>query len=273
MASSFLAAAASRTNDAASSHAPVCTARDPHLVNCLMLCRWPQRREMVQQAVASFLCQDHPHKVLTIVNDGQPCRLTGAFIDAAGIAGGSVVQVPGDTTIGEKRNVGAAAVPHASYVASFDDDDFSLPSRLRAHLDAIGDAVWLSASRKFISITTLTNIVGFEVGRCYGAGMISTRVTDELRWPHLSWCEDHRLYETVKAHPIFGPLVVEDDTLAYVHRRHETNASAEHRQSLWQGVLPLQLAGPGAVTVKETVGALVAPPCGPFVEDDVPLTS
>ena len=31
-----------------------------------------------------------------------------------------------------------------------------------------------------------------------------------------------------------------------MHRRHETNASKAHRESLWQGVVPLQLAGPGA---------------------------
>ena len=36
-------------------------------------------------------------------------------------------------------------------------------------------------------------------------------------------------------------------THRYVHRRHETNASAPHRQDLWQGVLPLQIGGPDAV--------------------------
>ena len=114
---------------------------------------------------------------------------------------GVIVDVPAGTSIGEKRNAGARAVA-AEYIASFDDDDFCLPSRLTRQLvrgpaharacghaewsrrrterlctsqAAIGSNVWLSASRKFISLHTLENIVGFEMGRCYGAGMISTR--------------------------------------------------------------------------------------------------
>lgn len=37
----------------------------------------------------------------------------------------------------------------------------------------MGSNVWLNASRKLIALHSLTNIVGFEIGRCYGAGMIS----------------------------------------------------------------------------------------------------
>jgi hypothetical protein len=48
---------------------------------------------------------------------------------------GLVIHVPQGTSIGEKRNAGAQAVG-AQYIASFDDDDFSLPSRLTTHLVA-----------------------------------------------------------------------------------------------------------------------------------------
>ena len=49
-------------------------------INCLMLVTWPQRRQMTQEALISFLCQDHSNRVLnrvlTVVNDGEPCCLT-----------------------------------------------------------------------------------------------------------------------------------------------------------------------------------------------------
>ena len=262
MSSSFLACAEARASDAVrclyhSTPSTTATQQQAVLINCLMLVTWPRRCDMIQEAIASFVCQDYPHRILTVVNDGTPCKLMGEFA-AGGSLRGSVVQVAPGSSIGEKRNLGARAVPEASYVASFDDDDFSLPGRLSAHLAAIGTNVWLSASRKYISITTLQNIIGFEMGRCYGAGMISTRITAELPWPPLSYCEDHKLYETVKAHPQFGAQLVEDDALMYVHRRHETNASAAHRQSLWQGALPLMIAGADAVAAPRRVASLLA---------------
>ena len=73
-----------------------------------------------------------------------------------------------------------AAAPAAEFIASFDDDDFSLPSRLRVHVERIGASAWLSASRKFIAIHTLDNIVGFEHGRCFGAGMIRAEMARTL---------------------------------------------------------------------------------------------
>lgn len=44
---------------------------------------------------------------------------------------------------------------------------------------------------------------------------------------------------------------------AFVARRHETNASVAHRQSLWQGVMPLQLAGGEAVAAPAQVASLL----------------
>ena len=97
---------------------------DDPLINCLMLVTWPQRRQMTQEALVSFVCQDYANRVLTVVNDGAPCRLSSTFHARFR---GSVLQVPPGTTIGVKRNTGAQAVA-ADYLASFDDDDFSLPT-------------------------------------------------------------------------------------------------------------------------------------------------
>ena len=44
---------------------------------------------------------------------------------------------------------------------------------------------------------------------------------------------------------------------AFDARRHETNASVAHRQSLWQGVMPLQLAGSEAVAAPAQVASLL----------------
>ena len=161
-----------------------------------MLVTWPQRRQMTQEALVSFICQDYANRVLTIVNDGAPCRLTSAFHARCR---GQVLQVPPGTTIGEKRNAGAQAVA-ADYLASFDDDDFSLPGRLSDHLACIGNAVWLSAGRKYIALHRLDNIIGFEYGRCFGAGMISAEVTRRLSWPALNWCGDREPHTASARH-------------------------------------------------------------------------
>ena len=170
-------------------------AADGPVINCLMLVTWPQRQQMTQEALVSFICQDHTNRVLTIVNDGAPCRLTSAFHARCR---GSVLQVPPGTSIGEKRNAGAQAVA-ADYLASFDDDDFSLPGRLSDHLACIGDAIWLSAGRKYIALHTLDNIIGFEYGRCFGAGMISAEVMRRLSWPALNWCGDDQMQHAASA--------------------------------------------------------------------------
>mmetsp|Transcript_28673 Transcript_28673/g.96206 ORF Transcript_28673/g.96206 Transcript_28673/m.96206 type:complete len:262 (-) Transcript_28673:138-923(-) len=233
--------------------------REPTLVNCLMLVRWPQRREMVQAAVASFVAQDHPNRTLTVVNDGAPCALSAAFF-ACGV-GGRVLQMPSPATLGEKRNAGVAAVPEAAYSASFDDDDVSLPERLSANLRAMRSrrppAAFLAASRKYIAIGAIDNIVGFELGRCYGAGMVAADVTDALRWPSQDCFEDHSVYEAVVSHAELGLRVAEADELLYVHRRHGSNVTAPHRKDMWQGVLPLQLAGPSATAAPERVRAML----------------
>ena len=232
-------------------------AMSPGLVNCIMLVTWPHRCDMIQHAVLSFTQQDHRARTLTVVNDGEPCRLSDAFFHRHGCRG-QVLAAPRGASIGEKRNLGAAAVPEAEFIASFDDDDFSLPSRLRLHVERIGACMWLSASRKFIALHTLDNVVGFEFGRCFGAGMIRAEVARTLPWPDVSWREDQLMYEAAREHPSFGATrMLEADDLTYVHRRHETNASAAHRQNLWQGVMPVQLAGADALSAVESLRAVL----------------
>ena len=232
-----------------------------------MLITWPSRREMIQHAIVSFVRQDYAVRTLTIVNDGAPCQLSDAFSKREGCQG-CIIMAPSGASIGEKRNLGAAAVPGAEFIASFDDDDFSLPSRLQLHVKRLGTGSWLSASKKFIALHTLDNIVGFEFGRCFGAGMIRAEVAHALRWPHLNYCEDQRLFELASADERFGgERIREADDLTYVHRRHETNASAAHRKNLWQGVMPTQLAGPAAMSAVALVQSILNEPHVEYVED------
>ena len=39
-------------------------------INCVMLVRWPLRKEMIHEAIVGFIAQDYPKRILTIVNDG-----------------------------------------------------------------------------------------------------------------------------------------------------------------------------------------------------------
>jgi hypothetical protein len=39
-------------------------------VNCVMLVRYPLRKNMIQEAIVGFVTQEYEHKILTIVNDG-----------------------------------------------------------------------------------------------------------------------------------------------------------------------------------------------------------
>ena len=122
MSQSLLDALKQRATDASSSSP---------CINAVMLITWPKRREMIQHAIHSFVLQTYDNRVLTIVNDGAPCRLSEAFRKTCQ---GSVVTAPEGATIGEKRNLATAAVAEAEFIASFDDDDFSVPWRLRTQL-------------------------------------------------------------------------------------------------------------------------------------------
>lgn len=213
---------------------------DGPLVNCVMLLTWPKRRAMVQQAIEGFVRQTHARKVLTLVNDGAPCVLSADFLAAHR---GAVVEAPHASSIGAKRNLGARAVPDAEFIATFDDDDLSLPTRLETHLASIGDGVAHRMNRWFVAIGQLDDIAGFEWASGYGACLLRTDAALRVGWPDKSYLEDHVLFEQLRSDPATAGRLPESSELVYVHRRHEANVSAPHRKDVRQGLLPLQLAG------------------------------
>ena len=68
-------------------------------------------------------------------------------------------------------------------------------------------------------------------------------MSSQHAWPQCNVLEDQRLYEEVSKLSQYSGQIVEGADLVYVHRRHESNTSAIGRTNLWDGVLPLQLAG------------------------------
>lgn len=214
-------------------------ARQPHqpLVNCIMLISWPKRQAMIQEALASYCQQTYERKILTIVNDGEPCAVVAPELPH------KLVHVPAGTSIGSKRNAGVVAVPEATYIAIFDDDDVSLPERLQVHIESIGDGVWHRFVRWFIAVDDVRNIVGFEWGSGYGASLMRRELCESIPWPDVSWKEDHAVFQMVQKNPGLAPGLRESSQLCYIHRRHATNVSAAHRVDVRQNVLPLALSG------------------------------
>ena len=94
-------------------------------------------------------------------------------------------------------------------------------------------------------------------------------MTRRFSWPALNCHEDQKLFEDVRADDALGKRMAEGDALVYVHRRHDSNASAErNRQDMWQGVMPLQLAGDSAALgAAALVTQLVAQHPLPLMED------
>lgn len=133
---------------------------DP-LISCLMPTykRFPQAGHLVNEAVGSFLAQNYMRSELIILNDcpGQTLEISHPRI--------RVINSPERfATLGEKLNF-AITEAQGEYVCRFDDDDISLPWRLRFSLNMLrrrqtaswqSAEIWfMSGSRLSLSATTL----------------------------------------------------------------------------------------------------------------------
>lgn len=119
----------------------------PPLVSCVLLTTHPRRAAFLPDALRSYRQQGYAARELVIVNDGAP------LASAAGDV--RVVNLPRRArpwTIGEKRNVGVRAA-RGEYLATWDDDDVSLPARLEESVAAAeawgadvirADAMWVA---------------------------------------------------------------------------------------------------------------------------------
>lgn len=101
------------------------------LVSCLMVTR--ERISLAKRAVQSFMAQSYPNTELIIVDDDPDEALA---LWTAGLGNGRIrhVRLPDKgKPLGELRNI-ALKEARGTYLAQWDDDDFSSPERLRVQM-------------------------------------------------------------------------------------------------------------------------------------------
>ena len=100
------------------------------LVSCVCLTTSPHRAAFLPDALRSYRQQSYTPRELLIVNDGDPIQPAAPDV--------RVVNLPDrgyKWSVGEKRNVGVRYA-QGDYLATWDDDDVSLPWRLAVQMDA-----------------------------------------------------------------------------------------------------------------------------------------
>ena len=122
---SIEAGPARKPEDAGDAHLP--------LVSCLM--PTADRRRFVPRAIEHFLRQDHPHRELVIVDDGDDA-VADLVPDDPRIR---YERTPRARTLGAKRNL-AASLARGTLLAHWDDDDWMADDRLTRQVAALGDA-------------------------------------------------------------------------------------------------------------------------------------
>lgn len=131
------------------------------LISCICptFGRPPGRQHLVEEAIQSFLLQDYPKKELIVLND---CPGQELVCDAPGVR---VVNVSERfPSLGDKRNAGVA-LARGDLIATWDDDDISLPWRLSLSVQMLGNADYFNPQRAwFRNAGAMDKRDGFIVG-------------------------------------------------------------------------------------------------------------
>lgn len=96
-------------------------------------------------------------------------------------------------TIGQKKNLAISNVP-SRFVLTIDDDDFSLPHRIRYHLQYLKNVVYHKTFFSLIAENELTNIVTEKKSLCYASSCFLREIALKFKFKETDWCEDHDLY-------------------------------------------------------------------------------
>jgi glycosyltransferase involved in cell wall biosynthesis len=196
------------------------------VVSALVLTRYPARAAMLEVALASLRQQTFRDAEAVIVNDGDPlaCELPGMRVIVLNLASSSLgrrVRVG----IGDKRNLGLRAA-RGEWVAIWDDDDVSLPSRLAESLHATdgGRAAYVKSSSMWVADAGL-RVAALCAGCCYPTALVHrARALDAGGFGEGDYGEDAALFRRLV---VDGGAPWRDLTLrSYVHRRHQENVSA-----------------------------------------------
>jgi glycosyltransferase involved in cell wall biosynthesis len=189
-----------------------------------MLTTAPRRNKYLPDALRAYKSQTYPHRELVVVNDGSP--LVAQTSDVI------VVNLPSicrPWTIGEKRNIGVR-VARGDYLATWDDDDISLPLRLEKQVEY--------ATRCDASVVLLDRMVVADedmnlVGTCArgnhrpvqaSALLLREAVVRAGGYPAVSYLEDAAMHERIRYY-CRGRVVVLPGHDLYVMRRHASNVT------------------------------------------------
>jgi hypothetical protein len=188
-------------------------------VSAIVLTRYPERAEMLEAALASFEAQTLADAEVVIVNDGAPV--------ACDLARAHVVNLPPGParTIGEKRNRGLE-IARGEWVATWDDDDVSLPVRLEEALAATegGRFEYVKSRTMWVADHDL-RIAALHHGWCLPTALVRRSAALALGgFPAVSYAEDHMLFEALWR--AGRPNAPGFEWRSYVHRRHGGNVSA-----------------------------------------------
>jgi glycosyltransferase involved in cell wall biosynthesis len=184
------------------------------LVSCVMLVTWPKRAAMIADACAAYDAQTWPRRELVVVNDGAPLRSLRDDVRVLGVP---------RMTLGEKRNAGADAA-RGEWIATWDDDDVSLPDRLAVLLrraQATGAAAVRAARMGFADADL--RVRGVVDGACYATWIVRADAWRRVGGcPALSYAEDMELWLRLG---LRGLPTARVSDLIYVVRRHAANAT------------------------------------------------
>jgi glycosyltransferase involved in cell wall biosynthesis len=156
------------------------------LISCICptFGRPPGRQYLLEEAIQSFLLQDYPNKELIVLNDcpGQELVCTAPGVRVVNVS----ERFP---SLGDKRNAGVA-LARGDLVATWDDDDISLPWRLSLSYQMLGNADYFNPQRAWFRNA---GVMDEGHGFCVGANMSLFR-RDALRaiggYPSLTLGED-----------------------------------------------------------------------------------
>lgn len=196
-------------------------------VSAICLTSHPKRADMLPDAVRAFRWQTYPAKELIIINDGLPLRSASPDIRVINMR----EREPGRTvwTIGEKRNAGVR-VARGEWLATWDDDDVSLPNRLELQIKyaiatnadmVLSNAMWV-----------LTGDLD-PVGRCDRGQSQPTQASALIRrscvvaaggYKPVNYLEDFEMLERIR-YVCRGHVVQMPDADFYLMRRHGLSAS------------------------------------------------
>lgn len=192
------------------------------LVTCVCLTTHPRRAMYLPDALRSYRAQTYEARELVIVNDGAP------LVAVAGDV--RVINLPprGERwTVGEKRNVAVRAA-RGEYLATWDDDDVSLPSRLSEQVEAA--ETWRAAVVRvdgaFIGDASLS--LSGRCARAMAPVMASALIRRDAivaagGYPVADYLEDGELIERIR---LLGRGHVATMTGRwYVLRRHGSNVT------------------------------------------------